>query len=50
MLVGENSAGKIGLLMKIIAGVERPTLGRIILDGETVTFDSPADARPAASA
>jgi erythritol transport system ATP-binding protein len=44
VLVGENGAGK-STLMKIIAGVERPTLGRIILDGEQVSFDSPADAQ-----
>jgi erythritol transport system ATP-binding protein len=43
VLVGENGAGK-STLMKIIAGVESPTLGRIILDGEPVVFADAADA------
>jgi erythritol transport system ATP-binding protein len=43
VLVGENGAGK-STLMKIIAGVESPTLGRIVLDGEPVVFADAADA------
>jgi erythritol transport system ATP-binding protein len=31
-------------MMKIMAGVEQPTLGRILLDGEPVEFRRPADA------
>ena len=43
VLVGENGAGK-STMMRIIAGVERPTLGEIRLDGERIHLDSPADA------
>lgn len=42
-LFGENGAGK-STLMKILSGVEQPTSGEIILDGEAVEFDSTADA------
>ena len=38
VLVGENGAGK-STLVKMIAGVEQPTAGRILLDGEPVRFD-----------
>ena len=43
VLVGENGAGK-STLMKIIAGVEQPTAGRILIDGEPVVLGSRAEA------
>ena len=38
VLVGENGAGK-STLMKILAGVEQPTAGRVLIDGEPVELD-----------
>jgi simple sugar transport system ATP-binding protein len=43
-LVGDNGAGK-STVVKCIAGVFRPTAGRIVLEGRPVHFSSPLDAR-----
>ena len=43
VLVGENGAGK-STMMRIIGGVEQPTLGEIWMEGEKIELRSPADA------
>ena len=42
-IIGENGAGK-STVGKIVAGVHRPDLGSVLLDGEPVAFRSPRDA------
>ncbi|MFF3248999.1 ABC transporter ATP-binding protein [Streptomyces sp. NPDC002870] len=42
-LVGENGAGK-STLMKILYGMQKPDEGTITIEGDQVTFASPADA------
>ncbi len=43
VLFGENGAGK-STLMKVLSGVEKPTGGQLILDGEPVNLASTNDA------
>jgi simple sugar transport system ATP-binding protein len=43
-LLGENGAGK-STVIKILTGVERPTLGEVLVDGKVAHFASPRDAR-----
>ena len=45
-ILGENGAGK-STLIKVIAGVVTPDEGRMLLDGEPVTFASPTEANAA---
>jgi erythritol transport system ATP-binding protein len=42
-LIGENGAGK-STLVKILAGIETPTSGRLLLEGAPVRFHSVTDA------
>ncbi len=43
VLIGENGAGK-STLMKIVAGVEQPTAGEVVLDGRRVSFKNTREA------
>lgn len=43
-LVGDNGAGK-STLVKMISGTIQPSEGALVMEGETVAFRSPADAR-----
>lgn len=43
-IVGDNGAGK-STLMNILTGVHDPTEGNIWYEGESVSFDSPSEAR-----
>src|SRR5437773_2254800 len=43
VLVGENGAGK-STLMRILAGIEQPTEGRLELDGQVVRLSDTRDA------
>jgi simple sugar transport system ATP-binding protein len=45
-LIGDNGAGK-STLIKIICGFQQPSSGRLILNGEEVTFTSVTQARAA---
>lgn len=44
VLIGENGAGK-STLMKIIAGIEQPSSGKILMEGREVNLKSAAEAR-----
>src|SRR3954467_389254 len=43
-LAGENGAGK-STIVRMLAGVQRPDEGKLLVDGEAVSFSGPADAR-----
>ena len=43
-ILGDNGAGKSSLI-KILSGVHQSDQGRLLVDGEEVSFSSPRDAR-----
>lgn len=43
VLVGENGAGK-STLMKILAGIQQPTSGRLVLEGQEISVKGPKEA------
>jgi D-xylose transport system ATP-binding protein len=45
-LLGDNGAGK-STLIKIIAGAQPPSSGRLLMEGKAVEFASPGDAKAA---
>jgi rhamnose transport system ATP-binding protein len=45
-LLGENGAGK-STCVKLLAGVHRPTIGSVVIDGQPVSFNSPLEAQRA---
>ena len=45
-LAGENGAGK-STIVRMLAGVQRPDEGHVLVDGEAKSFGGPADAREA---